>query len=252
MKKLYPLTALLFSGIFLTACGGFQKSNVIPWKGIQAGMNDLSSITDRVEYYDITVESEPIFQWMQAKEDSPLGEKNNTLIGMQFNQGEPIQLWTVLAIRDMFVYNDLYLYRQDGSRKLLLQGYDAHYNHAYLDQKGNIYLWHNSGTISYPDGGAEETNSSLKKYGPSGELLFEKQYDYGYDIMEIRQTENGKMYLIMRDNAADSRRLAELNPTTGLIRELGIGQLAENEISSLSLGIYGNNPATCKFQISGN
>ncbi len=252
MKKLCSIMVLLLSGILLSGCSGRKESAEIPWRGIQAGMDDLSSITDRVEYYDITVESETIFQWGQEKEDSPRTDKSNSLIGMQFYQGEPVQLWTVNAIRGEIIFQDLYLYRSDGSREVLMQGVDPHCRFAYLDKEGNLYLWQKSGISMYDDGGTEKIAPFLRKYDPSGELIFEQQYDYGYDIEEIRQTQKGRMYLIVRDKAAESRRLAELDASTGRITELGTGKLADNELSTLHLGIYGNKPAAYKFQISGS
>lgn len=252
MKKTCLVMVLLIFSLFLGACGG-RKDAWIPWRGIQAGMEDLSSVTERVEYYDINATSEPIFQWGKETEGSPVAYKSNSLVGMQFYRGEPVQFWAVLAVRGELAVRDIWLYRQDGSRELLIKDISTSSPcQAYMDSKGNLYLWQKSGLSIDPEGGTATTDPSMRKYDPSGELLFEQKYEYGYDIEEMRQTEDGSLYLIVREREADSRRLAKLDPATGLITEPEMEQLADNELSSLGLGICGNNPAVCRFQASGN
>ena len=251
MKKIHQMTALLLSCILLAACGGQKGSDESAWQGIRAGMEDLSVITDRTEYYDIVAEQEAVFQWDQEQKNSPLAVKSNYFSGMQLYQGEPVQLWCVRVIRGEFMFWDLYLYKPDGSRELLISGISTQSPcHGYLDQEGNIYLWNNSSTRTYSDGEIEIYGTYLKKYDPSGKLLFEKEFDYGYDIQEIRQTADGRGYLFTSGKGLEgqeSRRLAELDPATGNVTELEAVSLS-SEVSRPHLGIWGEKLVTFKFQ----
>ena len=112
-------------------------------------------------------------------------------------------------------------------------------SHGYLDQDGNFYWWKNT---QYTESGQIAANACLKKYSPSGEILFEKQMEPKQDILEIRQTADGRMYLILCDRETESRWLAELEPDTGLITKLCHGQPIADATTDLSLGIYGNKP----------
>lgn len=254
MKKIYSIMAtlvLFLSCLSHTACGGQkdkQDSGESTWRGIQAGMDDLSAITGRTEYYDIVAEQEPIFQWESNKENSPLSTINN-FIGMQFYQGEPVQLWSVRNGR----VDDICLYRQDGSREVLLQGIACPpYCYGYIDQEGNFYWCINSNTSEYPNGTPKPRNTFLKKYSPSGELLFEKEYDYNYDIREIRQTADGRVYLFTSGKGSEeqrSRRLAELDPASGDVTELSAVRLSK-ELVRPNFGVWGEKLVTFKFPSS--
>ena len=241
--------ALLLFCLSLSSCSGQNNDSQLPWQGIQTGTKDLSAITDRTEYYDITAEQEPIFQWEPKGENSPLAERRSSFISMQFYQGEPVQFWGIETIRGQFMFWDLYLYRLDGSRELLLQDISMK-SRCYLDQDGNLYLWKNSFETIYEDGSTETTETILQKYSPSRELLYEQQFEYGYNIQEIRQTADDKVYLFTSSNGADeqnSRKLAELKPSTGVVTELGAVSLSK-ELSQPDLGTWGKKLVTLKYQ----
>ncbi len=256
MKKIYFIMtyiALILACLFLAACGGQKDSGESTWRGIQAGTEDLSAITDRTEYYDLFTEQKPIFQWEQEQENSPLSIKRAKFNSMQFYQGEPVQLWEMPNLDQYGLLQswDLCLYRPDGSREVLLSEISIKYpHHGYLDQEGNLYWWHNSTIVKYPSGSIETINASLEKRLPSGEVLFDKQLDPGLDILNIRQAADGRVYLLMRDReikSAEFRWLAELDPVTGLITELETGRLTENITASLDLGIHGGKPVLLKL-----
>lgn len=245
MKKIRSIIALLLSCLSLAACSGQKDGDESTWKGIQASRDNLSS--DRTEYYDIVAEQELIFQWEPDKEGSPLSTENITkLIGMQFYQGEPVQLWSV---PQGFLY-DIYLYRQDGSREVLLQGI-PYPSYGYMDQDGNIYLCKNSTTRKWSDGRIEKINTFLKKYDSMGELLFEKEFDYDYNIQEIRQTADGRVYLFItgkREIEGQETQLAELDPATGNVTELSAASPSKAVIEP-HFGIWGEKLVTFKLQV---
>ena len=241
MNRIRPITAMVLICILLAACGGQKDNSESTWKGIQAGMDDLSAITERTEYEDIAVESEPIFQWDQ-EEGASVAKKTNSLIGMQFYQGEPVQLWRIEAIRGDAMVFDLCLYRQDGSREVLLQAIKPEPgHHGYLDQEGNLYLWYHSSINESPDGSVVSATTALKKYDSSMELLYEREMDYGHSIQELRQTADGRIYLYINGGEPEgqnSRQLAELDPATGNVTELAAVSLGR-EISQPHFGTWG-------------
>lgn len=245
MKNIGSIAALLLACILFAACGGQKDSGESKWRGIQAGMEDLSVVTDRIEYYDIVSESEAIFQWERETERSPLSIQKAAFLSMQFYQGEPVQLWMVPNTdqNGMVQSWKVCLYRLDGSVEVVLQGVESSSKcHGYLDQDGNFYWWVNSSVLTYSDGKIVTTDTSLKKYLASGEVLFDKQLDFRHDITGICQMADGRMYLTIHDNeasGAESSRLAEIDPVTGLITEFDSVQLLYAPLGSQYLGIWG-------------
>ena len=251
MKKICPMTVLLLFCVLLAGCGGQKDNGESAWRGVQAGMEDLSAITERTEYYDIVVESEAIFQWEQRKEESPLAMSKAAFICMQFYRGEPVQLWREpnLGSYGELLSWDICFYRPDGSREAILQGTGSPYNGCgYLDQEGNFYWWENSTVRTYSDGKTEKTGTSLKKYAPSGELLFDRQYDYGYDIEDLCEKADGRIYLIVGNREQGYRRLAELEPATGLVTEQTSVQMVTGDMDSQRLGVWGEKLVSFKLQ----
>lgn len=248
MKKIRSITALLLFCLSLAACNGQKDGDGSTWKEIHAGMDNLSA--DRTEYYDIVAEQELIFQWEPDTKGSPLStstKNRGRLIGMQFYQGEPVQLWSV---HNGYMF-DICLYRQDGSRKVLLQGPSKLPDYGYMDQDGNFYLCNNSTKGEFSDGRIEYTNTFLKKYDSSGKLLFEKEYDYNYNIQEIRQTADGRVYLFIagkREIEGRETQLAELDPATGNVTELSAASPSK-KVSEPHFGIWGEKLVTFKFQV---
>lgn len=112
MKKIRSLTALFLSCLLLAGCGGQKDNAEGTWRGIQAGMDDLSAITDRTEYFDIVIEQEPLFQWEQEDKILPTSITKAVFVCIQFYQEEPVQLWAEPSHATW----DIYLYKPDGSR----------------------------------------------------------------------------------------------------------------------------------------
>ena len=259
MKKIHLVSTLFLCSVLFVGCGGQKGNTEGTWQGIRAGMDDLSAITERTEYYDIAAKSEPIFHWEREKEDQFQSRIKPAFISMQFYLEEPVQLWREpnLGPHGELLSWDICLYRSDGSREAILQGIGSAYNHhGYLDQEGNLYWWKNSTTIEHSDGRIEKTETAIYKYSPTGKLLFEKHYDYGYDFEEIRQTVDGRIYLAISNRKSEGngyKRLAELDPATGLVTENTAVQTAEWGIDSQRLGVCGEKLAAFKFQfLSGN
>ena len=83
-----------------------------------------------VKYYDIVSDVESLFVQDRSK------ELPGMLLGMQYYQGEPVQLWS-----DWMEGDAVYLTRTDGSREELLMIPKAKSMHCYLDKEGNVYCW---------------------------------------------------------------------------------------------------------------
>lgn len=262
MRKIYLIAVLLLFCIFMAGCGGkelpqnnlhqfLQENGESAAGGIPAEGNDLPAPAERTEYYEIAVDAERIFDWEQEGEEVLRALQKAEFLGMQFYQGEPVQLWQE-PNRDQYGFLtswDVCLYRADGSRVTLLQGIEVDGRHyAYLDQEGNLYWWANSSRIEYPDGGVEEINGILRKYSSAGELIFERQYDYGMMFREMREIPEGRVYLIFSETGAErDRKLAELDPATGLVTELDAVRLTEQDLSGQKLGVWGEQLARFKF-----
>ena len=60
MKKYGILAGILLLCTLFTACGAGEEKES-SWRGVEEGMDDLTVITDRTEYYDLAVESEELF-----------------------------------------------------------------------------------------------------------------------------------------------------------------------------------------------
>ena len=252
MKKGILICIVFLTCIFMIGCKGKKGNEDGVGRGVGADLDDLSVMSEQIEYYDISVVSERLFEWEQEGEESGRLMPEPEFISMQFYQGEPVQLWREpnLDEYEFLVSWDICLYRADGSREVLLKEIKEAYNHhGYLDQEGNLYWWENS-TIVEPLGGEiEEIGAVMMKYSPTGELIFEKQYDFGIAFRDIRQTTNGRTYLILSEMGAEGdRRLAELDPVTGTVTELEAVWLPAREVSDERLGVYGDQPARFKFQ----
>lgn len=262
MRKVFLMAALFLTCVFMAGCSGkelpqnnlhqfLQENGESAAGGIPAEGNDLPAPAERTEYYEIAVDAERIFDWEQKGEEALLALQKAEFLGMQFYQGEPIQLWQE-PNRDQYGFltsRDICLYRADGSRVTLLQGIEADRKYyAYLDQEGNLYWWANSSRVEYPDGGVEEIDAILRKYSSAGELIFERQYDYGTMFREMREIPEGRVYLIFSEIGAErDRKLAELDPATGLVTELDAVRLTEQDLSGQKLGVWGEQLARFKF-----
>ncbi len=260
--KRYILSAMIvlfLSGVFLTACGGKEegkKPEESTWQGIEPGMADLTAITERTEYYDVKVEAEDLFSL--GLEEKMLQEKRATgliapsgitwvPVGTQFLQGEPVQLWAE-ADPDG---SDIYLYRKDGSRELLVENISNEYISSrlrpsgqwYMDQQGDYYCYGNAMRQVGNDYGV--SNSFLAKILSSGEILYEVATESDVYIRDICQAEDGKVYLLLDDRTVDKIygvwKIAEVDPGTGEPVKESVMELPWKYM--IILGKEGNFPA---------
>lgn len=221
MKKLlFTLTALLACTL-LAACGE-KAEQESAWIGIAPGA-DLTAVTERTEYYDLTVESEEIFDlglWEKNPEQyyaSDVRTRGITLynlLGTQFAMGEPVQLWSEVSSAGV----DIYLYRTDGSRELLLQGLsdttsfaDARFQ-GYVDQDKNCYFYY---TDSAQIDGEYKNVGIIMKVLPTGEVQYNNTLEPGFQIGDICQTEDGRIYLLLDDYSTWKEVFGEFDPDTG-------------------------------------
>ncbi|MBD5536210.1 MAG: extracellular solute-binding protein [Lachnospiraceae bacterium] len=222
MKKFYFLLFMLWCVLFLAGCGQQEAHRESGVQGAPADTESTGadgSASGQVEYYDIYAEPQTIFAWEESAEDSPLSDSGMRLCGMQFYQGEPVQLWEKYCYNDVgeYVYSDVYLYRADGSSELLWQTSLSFFYNLYLDEEGNGYCWGDT----YKDGEGvllEVECSTLVKYLANGEILFTREWEDGSSVEDICSLPDGRVYLIMED--ARTRRLFTLDPDTGLTEEV--------------------------------
>ncbi len=237
----------------LTGCGAAEKEEST-WQGVMPGMEDLSAITDRTEYYDIFVDSEELFLhgfWEQNPQGQYAGNvlaEGGTVhvpLGTQFHQGEPVQLWAEARPKD----SDIYLYRKDGSSELLLQGISTQYTNPrnryrwHMDQEGNFYCYRNA-NYSYdnPNEIQEEyrEDGSLFKILSTGEILYEgNQFNASISIQDFCLLKNGSIYVLLKDYTENLWRVAELDPATGQFRPEDRLQVAM-EIMTPGIGSAGD------------
>lgn len=260
MNRIFITVVLFLSCSFLFGCGrqteggdtdkgnrlhqedseGSTDSDGSPGSGGQAGMGGTSGSLEEAGYFDIFVEQEHIFQWKE-KDGKAVPKEGSWFMGMQFYQDEPVQLW---LIPDKIPWlADLCLCRTDGSQEVLLAGISVeHSYHMYLDQEGNIYCWYNP-TIDRNEGKADLLKEGLLvKYLPSGETAFERKLDTKLEIHNMCQAGDGRLYVTMRGEA--DMWLAEMNPDTGQETKLCGGQPVAKARDDLTLGCYGDMPAT--------
>lgn len=259
MKNKYFIFILFLCSIFLTGCAG-RESGEESWQGIQAGMTDLTAITERTEYYDITSESEDIFHLGLGKEEQP----SDFPLGTQFYQQETIQLWARSS--------DIYLYRTDGSSEILLQDVPEDYIfyhklppwyfspwHWYLSKEGDFYCWHDAYYLINSPVSAGKENildeegkvyAAFAKISASGELIYSKNLDPGVLIEDFCQLSDGRFFLLLRSETEQTRTLAELDTAAESFTVTERVRMKNPVLWSQSLGEAGGALAVLNFEAS--
>ena len=241
MKKFYFLLLMLWCVLFFAGCG---HKEVHKEGDVQGAPTDTEpagageSASGQVEYYDIYAEPQTIFAWEEGMEGSPLSDSGMFLVGMQFYQGEPVQLWEKIRCDDAgnYLYSDVYLYRTDGSSEQLWQVSFSDFYKAYLDEEGNGYCWVNS--YKRGEGAAPSTEvvrSTLVKYLANGEILFTREWEDGSSVEDICSLPDGRVYLMLEN--ARTRRLFTLDPDTGLTEEVKQVRLLSPFVGTQRLGV---------------
>ena len=242
MKRMY-MYMLFLCGLLLAGCAGREREEGT-WRGVQAGMGDLTALTERTEYYDIVSEGEDIF-YLGMGYTNPgkaFMQGGAVLLGTQFYAGEAIQLW--------FQASGIYLYHGDGSRELLLQGVSAAYilfNNVsgwnwHLTQEGDFYCWHGANysiNASRPIADENKIEAAFAKISASGEIVYEKELDIGVSVEDFCQLSDGRCWLLLRNDMEQTRTLAELDPATGSFSEEDKVQMISPVFGSQYLGTAG-------------
>lgn len=223
MRKIRLLTGILLSCFLLSSCGT-KKASDEPWRGIAPEMEDLSAVTNRTEYYDLTVESEPLFGQGDESGSSAYGTGGGYRhLGTQFLMGEPVQLRAVVS----FDKADIYLCHKDGNSERVLQDVPGSFIGSfprcqwYLDREENFYCIRKSYYIVGADNANKSTrqDATITKLLPSGEILYETPLPTDINIGDILQTEDGRVYVLLQDELDYTQILAEIDPATGKLLE---------------------------------
>lgn len=183
MKKIYGILAVLLCFLF-AGCGREES-----------------------QYYEVASEKQSFF-------DVAANAVGAKFQGMQFHQGEPVQIWSAREAGKI----NIYLYKMDGSRELLLEGAPDGYDfgNGYIDKDGNYYHWN--------------TNESVSGTDPSGRRLFSRRLSEAEisTINRICQPSDGRIYLLYTESGGGISKLGILDPATGEITKVS------NAISGLS------------------
>lgn len=222
MKK-WRFVLLLLCAALLAGCTRGQEEKEASQNNQAATENAENGVVaasdgGQTTYYDIYAETQMIFAWEENAEGSPLSDADMYLCGMQFYQGEPVQIWEKIRrnAAGRYQYSDVYLYRTDGSSELLWQTELSFFYKVYLDEEGNGYCW---GDTYKESGALSETEcSTLVRYLADGEILFTREWEDGSSVKDIYSLQDGRVYLILEDTR--TRHLLELDPVDGQTEEI--------------------------------
>ncbi len=163
---------------------------------------------EEAQYCDIVSEEQPF---------SEIGVGKAYFLNMQFYKGEPVQIW---AVQESAKIN-LYLYKKDGSREILLKDVPEYYasGYGYVDNEGNYYRWNSGGSLSKTD--------------TSGKRLFSRklsEWGMGIIIKRLCQAADGKLYVLYyQADGGGFNQLGILDSSTGELAKVS------NAVSSLSV-----------------
>lgn len=265
-RKHFCLVLLLCSLLFsLAGCSGKEEQKESVNRGEESLDTKELVISAGTSGRDIYSEAEELFRY-EGKE----GELVCQFLNMQYYKGEPVQLWLVqgdsegtplrlewsevvntgefvLGPSSKGSYSQLYLFRADGTRELLigdLLANDHHtpysyrdddkpyipdslrrhndyyfYSQWYLDRDGACYCWWN-GRVK--DGEGNDGNYTFMKIEPSGEVAYDVLLESGIRVEDMLQMSDGRMFLVLRDNLQNVARIAEFDPDTGELDGTGV------------------------------
>ncbi len=202
MKKIYCILALLCCA-FLSCCGIENGESRKDTDRTDTGVSQ-EAVT---EYRDIRSESKEVFSM-----EGIMG----SMVGLQFFQGERAMIWAVR--KDGLA--DIYLYREDGRRELLLEGMPEDYSFArwFIDEEGGFYRCNNIG-------------ESLVKMDAEGKELYRVPLEaIGTNrIEELCQLADGRILLTYSEkDSSDPYVLSEMDPDTGEISRVGTVRLDDS------------------------
>ncbi len=213
-------------------------------KAMVASMEYFDFLIDRVSLEDMGVDRENIVL-PESLLELASGDEDSTIdagfLGMQFYQNEPVQIWAFQKGYDA----EVWLYKQDGSRKCLVQGrmVDYFYGTGYLDQEGNYYHCR------------QGSQGAVIKVNSEGEVVFDRKLwdDDIYSIDDMVQLPDGNLLVTyyeatLKENrpATGDKYLGVLNQDTGAIEKLQkivlenywFGRLGESPCCIMDDGIW--------------
>ena len=155
---------------------------------------------------------------LSVVEEALFPEKEGYILGIQFFQGEAIQLRCVDVAG---ASADLYLDRADGSSELLYEALpDVAYDKT-IHQNQNEWYMVQDGSVYCIARDSKASGCSLAKRDTQGNVVYKVQLDLTVD--DICQLAGGNVILLLKDNLGDQNskpRLGELDQGTGAVREL--------------------------------
>jgi len=216
-KKGIMILCMLFC-LLLAACGGRDESG----GGKESGTQDESGPTqssdsqrqeDRSEgYYDLLTTTRQAFDLLASDwkevfrvEGRKYGGRP-AFLGMQFYQGEPVQLWSAAmppeeASQETEYFIDVFLYREDGSAELMIQDQPWKYGYWnwFLCEDGTFILYSGQEIVTLDSDGAEVSSRKA-----------------AYEIWDICQLSDGRIYLLLWDTEnSTTYQLAEYDQAKG-------------------------------------
>ena len=227
------------------------------WQGLAPG-DDLQALAERTEYYDLTAETEELFDlglWDESalKETVQERVRDGSIVYLpletQFWKGEPVQLWLEVSSKG----RNVYLYRKDGSGELLLENvsneHSAYSSYEgrhrwYLDEEGNLFCYYNKYSVA---NGGEQFQGEILKILSSGEILYETELELGFWIEDFCQTGDGRIWLLLQKDGEELLRLAELDSATGQLIPGSRREIPFERQRTVSLGAAGELPAVLGY-----
>lgn len=236
MKSRFCGIILCLLGVLLTGCGK---------------ENEEDSREGKAEYKDIMVERE---EFPDFKENFFRDGKKHTLyyMNIQFLGEEPVQLWAEQYMgnkenieetgdyKNIIFLADIYLWRMNGERELLVKGIDMEYVYQYVwyrDQDGCFYLISNIDPLNL-----------VIKLDSQGKEIFrvEKTESVLWEPFALCQSPDNKVYLMIMERNK-GYQLAQLDSDAGTVTVLEEIELdpAAAFSGNFFLGTGINGPAVC-------
>lgn len=202
LKKKYLLLLLFLLCCLSAGCGREESSS---------GYYEI--LSERQDFYDVSADTKYV---------------RSNFLGMQFYQGEAVQLW---ALSDPYDREkaDIYIYKADGGKERIMKGLTEDFLFSscsgFLDRDGNLYCF-----TTLPQG------LEIVRTGPDGKRLYRRE-EKGITLTDICQLEDGRIFLTYAESGvAASCVPAELDRETGSVTDASTFRYNAN----LSMGTGGS------------
>lgn len=187
--------------------------------GILTGCREEMESQGNAEQFDLYSETEQIFDVdVRAESRKRLGEQLGdkvVLLGMQFFQGEPVQLWGIWNKASGTIVTDIYLYRQDGSGECMIQGLPSNVcsHSGILDEEGCFY---------------SRKIDAVEKYDIDGNLVYASKKE-GFFFTDICQLSDKSIALLVSEQETQRNGIWLMDTATGDFSEVGLKDSLEVE-----------------------